>query len=97
MNCAATIERTGLNVAEIVNAWTTHQAVVKAAADELAPLNAKQREVLVLTCKGLSAKEIARNLNMGVSTVDGYRGAITKTLGMSMIEAVVLATRAGWV
>lgn len=67
------------------------------AARELSPLTPKQREVLILTCKGYSLNEVARLLDMGLSTVTAHRGAITQALDMSLIEAAVLCVRARWV
>lgn len=68
-----------------------------AAVEELSPLTEKQREVLVLALKGFSLKETARRMDIHYNTVTAHRSAIVQVLGMSLMEAAVLATRSRWV
>ncbi len=72
-------------------------AARRAAADELAPLKQRERDVLVLVAKGYMAKEIARQLDMGQSTVSAHITRIRAAMQMTTTEAVVLAVKAGWV
>jgi two-component system response regulator TtrR len=74
-----------------------HEAAAVAAAEELRSLTPRERDVLVLTAKGLRRHEIAQSLCVTLSTVNEHRSNITLRLQMRTIEAVVLATRAGWV
>lgn len=63
-------------------------------ARELAVKTLKKKEILILEMleKGLSNKEIARNLNIGVNTVKWYLKAIYNTLGVSRrVQAVIEA------
>ena len=86
-----------MNTADIVNAWEAHQATVQAAAAELAPLTPRQRNVLIMTCKGCTQKEIAKHLLMSAKTVENDIRALRTHTGLTIYEALVLATRAGWV
>ena len=56
-----------------------------------------QRDVLVLLCKGLDSSEIAKASGKGIKTVEAQRSQIRERLKMTMIEAAVLAAKAGWV
>ena len=73
------------------------QAEQRTAEAELSALNPRQREVLVLACKGLAAKEIGRALGLSQKAVSQHRWRLSKLLGMTALEAAVLATRARWV
>lgn len=75
------------------------EADSKAAAAELeaAGLSKREREALVMAAKGLSCKEAAACLGLGEPTVEAHRNSMRKKLGMTTIEAVVLAVKAGWV
>lgn len=68
-----------------------------AAVEELAALTPRQREVLTLVCKGYQSAEIAGMMCITPKTVDITRSAIMRTLEMTLIEAAVLAAKAGWV
>mgnify|MGYP003490426407 FL=1 len=67
------------------------------ALQELAPLTPAQRDVLVLLCKGLDSSEIAKAAGKGLKTVEAHRSQIRARLKMTMIEAAVLAAKAGLV
>jgi DNA-binding NarL/FixJ family response regulator len=69
----------------------------EAAQQELAIVSKREREVLVLLCKGCTNEEIAAALHLAVKTVELYRSSVRNRLGMSLFEAVALAVRAGWV
>ncbi len=75
------------------------EADSKAAAAELeaARLSKREREALVLTCKGLSTPEIAALWGLTTQAVAHPLHSMRKKLGMTTIEAVVLAVKAGWV
>ena len=74
---------------------TANDAMV--AADELSVLTPKQREYLTLTAKGLSQKEIASLRGVSEKAVSQQMLALHQRTGLTTIEAVVLAVKAGWV
>lgn len=58
------------------------------------PLTPRQKGVLELLARGLSNKEIARELNIGVDTVKDHVAAVLKALGAnSRTQAVLIATQ----
>jgi DNA-binding NarL/FixJ family response regulator len=58
------------------------------------PLTPRQRGVLDLLARGLSNKEIARELNVSVDTVKDHVAAVLKALGAnSRTQAVLIATQ----
>jgi DNA-binding NarL/FixJ family response regulator len=58
------------------------------------PLTPRQKGVLDLLARGLSNKEIARELNIGVDTVKDHVAAVLKALGAnSRTQAVLIATQ----
>lgn len=67
------------------------------AQQELKGLTAMEREVLVLLSKGMSSDEIAAARRRSVKTVEAQRHFIRRRLDMTLIEAAVLAAKAGWV
>lgn len=67
------------------------------AQQELSALTPTQRDVLVLVCKGLSSDEIADACRKSTKTVEAQRSQIRIGLDMTLIEAAVLAAKAGWV
>jgi DNA-binding NarL/FixJ family response regulator len=71
--------------------------VQQAAASELSVLTPALRDTLIYVGKGLSNGEIAKLIDRSVVTVDTHRAEIRKRLGMTMIEAIVLAVKAGWI
>ncbi len=79
----------------LLKAMAKHNA--NAEAD---PVNLTEREieVLRLAAKGLSNKEIAKELAVGVRTVHTYLSRVFDKLGVaSRTEAVVYAMRHGWI
>lgn len=69
----------------------------KEAQVELAVLTPREREVLTLHCKGLSAQEIGVELAISFKTAEAHKAHIRERLEMTLPEAIVLAARAGWV
>lgn len=67
------------------------------AAAELAPLTPREREVLVLTCKGLVSVEVGSALGIKRKTAETLLMRARRRLGMRTIELAVLAAKAGWV
>lgn len=71
----------------------------QAAADAKAlvsGLTKRQRDVLVLTCKGLSTKEIGAGLFISHKTVEAHRQAIYAQFEVhTTAEAAVIAAKAG--
>lgn len=45
-------------------------------------LSPREREVAILTCRGLTAKEIARQLDLSHRTVEQYRGQLLQKCGV---------------
>lgn len=86
-----------MNTADIVNAWQAQQAAALDAADELSPLTPREREALILLCKGQDHREVARAIGVSQKTVGNMAMRIRQKTDLSIIEAAVLATRAGWV
>ena len=66
----------------------------RTAAEELADLTPRQREVLILAAKGLQNRQIAESLGLSVKSIEMHRSRCQQRLDMSFIEAVVLATKA---
>lgn len=59
-------------------------------------LTPREKEVLILTCKGLSSKEIAQKLFISIYTANRHRQNIREKLHAgSMIEALNIARRKG--
>jgi len=60
-------------------------------------LSERELEVLKLAAKGMSNKEIAAQLALGVRTVQSHLGHIFDKLGVSSrTEAVLRALKEGW-
>ena len=60
------------------------------------PLSAREREILVLVCRGLSNQEIADELFISKRTVDKHRANILEKTGCKNTAAlVVFAIRNG--
>jgi two-component system nitrate/nitrite response regulator NarL len=55
---------------------------------DLEDLTNREREVLVLVAEGLSNKEIATNLNVGVRTVETHRERIMRKLGIHSVAGL---------
>lgn len=61
------------------------------------PLTPRQKGVLELLARGMSNKEIARELNVSVDTVKDHVAAVLKALGASSrTQAVLIATQKRW-
>lgn len=68
---------------------------VRAPADALAALTARERQVLVLVAEGLTNKEIARQLSVSPATVKAHVERIIAKLGVAdRTQAAVLVARA---
>lgn len=69
------------------------------AAQELnnSGMTPRERDVLVLTAKGLSRQQIGEAMGLSPHTVADHRKKLLNRMDMTMIEAVVLAVKAGWV
>jgi DNA-binding NarL/FixJ family response regulator len=58
------------------------------------PLTTREREILQLLAEGRSNKEVARQLSIGVKTVEAHRAAIMRKIGAkSIVEVVRYAVR----
>lgn len=65
-----------------------------ARPDEEASLTARERDMLELSCQGLTNKEIAARLGIGLSTVKGYMGKLFEKFGVrSRSELIALVVR----
>ena len=58
------------------------------AGPDVADLTNREREVLVLVAEGLSNKEIASNLNLGVRTVETHRERIMRKLDIHSVAGL---------
>jgi DNA-binding NarL/FixJ family response regulator len=59
-------------------------------------LTSREREVLQLVAEGNASKEIAKKLNLAVTTVETHRRQIMEKLGIhSIAELTKFAIRAG--
>jgi DNA-binding NarL/FixJ family response regulator len=59
---------------------------------------ARELQVLRLVAQGLSSKQIARDLGIGVSTVRTHRQALLNRTGCTSMAAVIaVALRRGWI
>lgn len=68
------------------------------ALARLASLTAREREVLVLSSKGLTLKEVASCLRVACGTINDHRKNIYRKLDVnSAVEAAVIAAKAGLV
>ena len=73
------------------------RAEARGQDSELDLLTSREREVLQLLAEGLSNREIARQLNISVKTVETHRGNMMSKLGMdSKTNLVKYALRKGW-
>jgi two-component system response regulator DesR len=68
------------------------------ASLELAPLTPRQRECLELTARGYKAREVGDRLGIARQSVTENLARVRHALGgVTLIEAAVLAAKAGWV
>ena len=59
-------------------------------------LTDRERDVLILSAKGLIAQEIGDCMHRSHRTIERYRDAVLRKLGVgSIIEAAVIAAKAG--
>lgn len=66
--------------------------------EAFAPLSPREMEVLALTTRGESNKEIATSLNISRQTVKNHMSSVLRKLGVEdRTQAAVLALRRGWV
>ena len=91
--------RTEQNTQAAADAATIAEGEARREARALcARLTAREREVLVLACKGLTHAEIAQALGKGKSTIEAHvSNLLAKLDGVRLVEAAVIATRAGLV
>ena len=54
------------------------------------PLTPRQKQVLVLLARGLSAKEVAAKLHLSTKTVETHRALLMERLGLRNLPALVL-------
>jgi DNA-binding NarL/FixJ family response regulator len=72
--------------------------VADTGQEAFAPLSPREMEVLVLTTKGASNKEIASALNISRQTVKNHMSSVLRKLGVEdRTQAAILALRRGWV
>ena len=70
--------------------------VHKAKAESGVEFSERELEIISLCSKGLTVKEIAWNLNLGVGTVNTHKNNIFKKLGINnSVELVLYALRTG--
>src|SRR5262249_47491806 len=69
-----------------LNALKDSDAPQKRSGD---PLTAREREILQMLAEGRSNKEVARQLSIGVKTVEAHRSAIMRKIGAKSIVDVV--------
>ena len=58
--------------------------------DPYGTLTAREREVLHLIAEGMTTKEVARRLSIGVKTAENHRGRVLAKLGLRNTAEVVL-------
>jgi two-component system, NarL family, response regulator DesR len=62
------------------------------------PLGEREAEVLRLTAQGYEPREVAAQLSLSYGTVRNYLAAsVTKLSARNRVEAIKLATEAGWI
>lgn len=81
---------------DAAHALAAFRQVQADARAELEPLTQRQRDILVMTAKGLDKKGVAEALGVSHHTVNDHQQQIRNRLGLTTVEAVVLAAKAGW-
>lgn len=72
--------------------------VADTGQEAFSPLSPREMEVLVLTTKGASNKEIAGALSISRQTVKNHMSSVLRKLGVEdRTQAAILALRRGWV
>jgi DNA-binding NarL/FixJ family response regulator len=62
------------------------------------PISQREKEILLLICKGLSTKEIAGQLHLATKTVENHRNhLLEKTAANNTASLVLYAAKKGWV
>ena len=62
------------------------------------PVSQREKEILLLICKGLSTREIAAQLHLSVKTVENHRNhLLEKTNTNNAASLVLYAAKKGWV
>jgi len=62
------------------------------------PVSQREKEILLLICKGLSTREIAAQLHLSVKTVENHRNhLLEKTNTNNTASLVLYAAKKGWV
>jgi DNA-binding NarL/FixJ family response regulator len=83
---------------EIARKVVQQVAAPAGAAGQAEPLTDREIEVLRLTARGMTNKEIGRQLDISARTVQGHLANIYGKLGVySRTEAVTEALRRGWI
>lgn len=77
---------------------TAHRLPATPQATATAPLTEREAEVLVLIARGFTNKQIARQLDIGLTTAITHRRNLAEKLGMrSVAELTLYALTAGYV
>lgn len=83
---------------QVVDPQVAQIALASLDPPATAPLSPREIEVLELTAKGNSAKEIANRLYLATGTVRNYLTSIaTKLQARTRVDAVRIARDAGWI
>ena len=91
---AALVSHLELN--ELLREGSAQREADRAARSGLARLTAREREALQLLAEGLSDKEIASRLGVGVETVKSHVAGVYAKLGVeSRVQALIAAARLG--
>jgi len=62
------------------------------------PISQREKEILLLICKGLSTKEIAGQLHLSTKTVENHRNHLLEKTAVNNTASLVLyAAKKGWV
>ena len=72
-------------------------AILVTFTGDIETLSARQRQCLTLYAKGRLAKQIAGDIGIAQKTVEYHLEAVRTKLGLSLVQAVVQAAKAGWV
>ena len=85
-----------VELAGLLREGSAQREVDRAARSGLARLTAREREALQLLAEGLSDKEIASRLGVGVETVKSHVAGVYAKLGVeSRVQALIAAARLG--